>query len=159
MSRKPKMPITKNSIEKQEGSCPTAIVATTAQLLRAVCSRTPVHITIIDIIPILLLLLCIHTDTVIMFMETFTCFLAMHSTRQCGLIQHQVHPILVNHLTCTPMRNRTGTTVAHPFRICLVIIQVTPITSPIPTMYFTMVQTRLAAHTTVFRKAQVHIMD
>jgi len=83
----------------------------------------------------------------------------MHSTRQCGLIQHQVRPTLVNHPTCTPIRNRTGTTVAHPFRICLVIIQVTPITSLIPTMYFSMVQTRLAAHTTVFKKAPVHITD
>jgi len=92
-------------------------------------------------------------------METFTCFQAMHSTRQCGLIQHQARPTLVNHPTCTPMRNRKGTTVAHPYRISINIIQLSPITGPVPTIIFIMVQTRPAAHTTVFRKAQVHITD
>jgi len=140
MRTKEKIP-TKNSIEKEVESCPTICMATTVQLLQPVYNHTPAHIPLEDISVILLLLLCIHTDTVTNLRETHTCFQAMHSTRLCGLIQHQVRPTLVNHPTCTPMHNRTGTTVADHFRIRIVIIHMAPITILIATMCFSMVQT------------------
>jgi len=81
----------------------------------------------------------------------------MHSIQQCGLIQHQVRPIGFTRPTCTPMHNRTGTTVANLFRISIVIIHMAPITSLTATIYCSMVLTKTALHTTVFRKDPVHI--